>query len=54
MPLPQMARDAVRAQVDAAVARALGPPDLTPLREQLAREPVICLQPLRQKRRHLV
>jgi hypothetical protein len=50
LPLPQMARDAVRAQVDAAVARALGLPDLTPLREQLAREPVICLQPLRQRR----
>ena len=45
-----MARDAVRAQVDAAVARALGLPDLTPLREQLAREPVISLQPLRQRR----
>jgi hypothetical protein len=50
LPLPQMAADPVRAQVDAAVARALGLPDLTPLREQLAREPVICLQPLRQKR----
>jgi hypothetical protein len=50
LPLPQMAHDPVRAQVDAAVARALGLPDLTPLREQLAREPVICLQPLRQKR----
>jgi hypothetical protein len=50
LPLPQMARDAVRAQVDAAVAHALGLPDLTPLREQLAREPVICLMPLRQRR----
>jgi hypothetical protein len=43
LPLPQMAHDPVRAQVDAAVAHALGLPDLTPLREQLAREPVICL-----------
>ena len=50
LPLPQMGRDPVRAQVDAAVARALGLPDLTPLREQLAREPVICLMPLRQRR----
>jgi hypothetical protein len=32
---------------------ALGLPDLTPLREQLAREPVISLQPLRQKRQAL-
>jgi len=45
-----MASDAVRAQIDAAIANALGLPDLTPLREQLAREPVICLQPLRQRR----
>jgi len=50
LPLPQMASDAVRAQIDAAIANALGLPDLTPLREQLAREPVICLQPLRQRR----
>jgi hypothetical protein len=50
LPLPQMAADPVRAKIDAAVARALGLPDLTPLREQLAREPVISLQPLRQRR----
>jgi hypothetical protein len=50
LPLPQMGHDPVRAQADAAVARALGLPDLTPLREQLAREPVISLQPLRQRR----
>jgi|GEM_PF-6615034 len=50
LPLPQMAVDPVRAQIDAAVAQALGLPDLTPLREQLAREPVISLQPLRQQR----
>jgi hypothetical protein len=54
LPLPQMASDAVRAQIDAAIANALGLPDLTPLREQLAREPVICLQPLRQRRRRSV
>jgi hypothetical protein len=30
LPLPQMAHDPVRAQVDAAVAHALGLPDLTP------------------------
>jgi hypothetical protein len=50
LPLPQMAADPVRAKIDAAVAQALGLPDLTPLREQLAREPVISLQPLRQRR----
>jgi hypothetical protein len=50
LPLPQMASDAVRAQIDAAIANALGLPDLTPLRERLAREPVISLQPLRQRR----
>ncbi len=45
-PLPQMASDPVRKQIDQAIAAALGLPDLTPLRECLAREPVICLQPL--------
>lgn len=50
LPLPQMAADPVRAKIDSAVAQALGLPDLTPLREQLAREPVISLQPLRQQR----
>lgn len=53
LPLPQMVNDSARAQVDMAIAQALGLPDLTPLREQLAREPVICLQPLRQKRMSL-
>jgi hypothetical protein len=53
LPLPQMASDAVRAQIDAAIADALGLPDLTPLRERLAREPVVCLQPLRQRRQPL-
>jgi hypothetical protein len=50
LPLPKMASDAVRAQIDAAIADALGLPDLTPLRERLAREPVVCLKPLRQRR----
>jgi hypothetical protein len=54
LPLPQMAADPVRAKIDAAVAQALGLPDLTSLREQLAREPVICLMPLRQRRRRSV
>lgn len=49
-PLPQMAKDPVRAQIDAAIANALGLPDLSPLREKLALEPVICLKPLRQQR----
>jgi hypothetical protein len=53
LPLPKMASDPVRAQIDAAIADALGLPDLTPLRERLAREPVVCLQPLRQQRQPL-
>jgi hypothetical protein len=53
LPLPQMASDPVRAQIDAAIADALDLPDLTPLRERLAREPVVCLQPLRQRKQPL-
>ncbi|MCX8036056.1 MAG: hypothetical protein N3D11_03160 [Candidatus Sumerlaeia bacterium] len=45
-PLPQMANDNVRAELDNALARALGLPDLAPLRTLLAREPVVSLQPL--------
>lgn len=46
LPFPQMAEDPVRAQIDAAISQALGLPDLAPLRELLAREPVVCLRPL--------
>ena len=46
LPFPQMAQDPVRAQMDDAISQALGLPDLRPLRELLAREPVVCLKPL--------
>lgn len=45
-PFPEMEQDPIRQEVDATVAQALGLPDLTILRELLAREPVVCLQPL--------
>ena len=44
--LPHMESDAVRAALDTALSTALGWPDLSPLREMLAREPVVCLKPL--------
>ena len=43
LPLPEMATDPVRAEIDAAVASALGLPDFGILRQLLAREPIICL-----------
>jgi len=43
-PFPEMAQDAVRAGLDAAVADALSLPDFTILREMLAREPIVCLK----------
>lgn len=46
LPFPEMARDPVRQANDAAVSKATGLPDLSLLRSLLAREPVICLQPL--------
>jgi len=49
--LPQMPQDDTRCAIDEALRAVLGLPDLTPLREALAREPVVCLQPLRQRRR---
>jgi len=39
-PIPQMATDAVRAEIDASIARALHLPDFAVLREMLAKEPV--------------
>ena len=44
--LPHMETDATRAALDGALSSALGWPDLAPLREMLAREPVVCLRPL--------
>lgn len=45
-PFPVMASDAVRAQIDAAIAQALDLPDFSVLRELLAQEPVVCLRQL--------
>jgi len=50
-PLSQMGSDPVRAQLDAAVAGALGLGDVSALRVALAREPVVSLRGLRQRRR---
>jgi len=46
LPFPHMDRDPVRRQIDQAISQALGLPDLSVLREMLAREPVVCLRPL--------
>jgi len=40
---PNMASDAVRAQIDTTIAQTLDLPDFSVLRELLAQEPVICL-----------
>ncbi len=45
-PFPHMATDPVRAAMDKSIARALKLPDLSPLREMLAREPVVCMKRL--------
>jgi hypothetical protein len=45
-PLPEMAWDPIRAQVDDQIASALDLPDLSPLRTMLGREPIVCLNRL--------
>jgi hypothetical protein len=45
-PFPNMDGDHVRQQIDDAISRALDLHDLAPVRRTLAREPIICLQPL--------
>ncbi|MHB8627097.1 MAG: DNA methyltransferase family protein [Aggregatilineales bacterium] len=45
-PLPDMAKDKVRAAIDSALADALGLPDFSVLRTLLAREPVVCMKGL--------
>jgi hypothetical protein len=42
-PFPDMASDSSRDALDRAVASALNIPDFSPLRELLAREPILCL-----------
>ncbi|MBI2918400.1 MAG: hypothetical protein HYY01_10455 [Chloroflexi bacterium] len=46
LPFPEMANDPVRAEIDAAIAKALNLPDFSVLRKLLAQEPVVCLMPL--------
>lgn len=43
-PLPEMATDEVRAEIDTAIANALNLPDFSILRTLLAREPVVCMR----------
>jgi len=45
-PFPEIDSDPTRAAIDEAIASALGLPDLSPIRELLAREPIVCLQRL--------
>jgi len=45
-PFPHMAEDAVRAEIDAAIAQALNLPDYSILRTMLGREPVVSMQRL--------
>lgn len=42
-PFPNMTEDETRIRIDAAISAALGLPDLSVLREMLAREPIVCL-----------
>jgi len=44
LPFPHMAHDPVRKAIDESIATTLGLPDITVLREMLAREPVVCLK----------
>lgn len=42
--LPNMHRDPVREEIDSAIARVLGLPSFAALRQELASEPVVCLE----------
>ena len=46
LPFPQMATDPIRKQIDQVVAKALGLPNLSPIRTVLSREPFVCLKRL--------
>lgn len=46
LPLPEMYRDPVRAEIDAVIAKTLNLPDFSILRNLLAQEPVVCLRQL--------
>lgn len=45
-PLPKMHVDSVRREIDEVIAATLGLPDFSVLRQLLAQEPVVCLEPL--------
>jgi len=46
LPFPHMAHDPTRQAIDNAIKSVLGLPDISVLREMLAREPVVCLRAL--------
>ncbi len=46
LPFPEMDADPTRAKIDEVFQEVFGLPDLAPLRERLAREPVVSLRPL--------
>ena len=46
LPFPEMAQDSTRQLIDDAICQVLGLPDVSPLRQLLAREPIVCLRPL--------
>jgi hypothetical protein len=46
LPFPYMNIDPVRKAIDDVISQVLGLPDVTALRDMLAREPVVCLRPL--------
>lgn len=46
LPFPRMDEDDARKELDRAVCKALGVPDISPLRRMLAREPIVSLKPL--------
>jgi hypothetical protein len=54
LPFPQMATDPVREQINRALSNCLGLPPLDRLRFLLAKEPVVCEQPLYDPNRNAV
>jgi hypothetical protein len=46
LPFPYMSHDPTRKAIDEVISQVLGLPDVTVLRDMLAREPVVCLKPL--------
>ncbi len=50
LPLSQLASDPVRREIDEAICKVLGLPDVSEVRQSLGQEPVLTLRPLRQRR----